>query len=56
MSDTFLKKKENQDPFIHQIILLNTYYVPSFGLGSEDSKVRDVASTPEQPHPLDTLA
>lgn len=56
MSDTFLKKKENQDPIIQQIILLSTYYLPSFGLGTEDSKVRDVVSTPGQFHPLDAFA
>lgn len=56
MSDTFLKKEENQESFIQQIILLSTNYLPCFRLGTEDSKVKAVVSTPEQLHLLDTCS
>lgn len=56
MSDTFQKKKGNQAPFIQWIILLSTYYLPSSGLGAEDSKVKDVVSIPERFHLLCTYS
>ena len=47
-SDTFLKKKENKDAVIQQMISLSIYYVPSSGLE------QDVVCTPKQLHLLGT--
>lgn len=38
------------------MILLSMYYLPSSGLGPEDSKVKDVVSIPEQFHLLGTYS
>lgn len=56
MSDTFLKKKGNQEPFIQWIVLLSTCYLPSSGLGAGGSKVKDVVSIPERFHLLCTYS
>ena len=50
MSDTFLKKRENKDAVIQQMILLSIYYVPSSGLE------QDVVCTCKQLHLLGTCS